>query len=333
MEKENLKQFKLGVAILVLLVAIGTIGYKLIEPDFGLLDAVYMTIISMSTTGFHEVKPLSNAGRIFTIFVIISGIMSIAYIGGKGVQILIERQFFRRRKMAKKLSEVSNHYIVCGYGRMGRVIVEGLQEHDLPFVVVENDSEVIQLLSESGILYVEGDATNDEALLKAGIKRAKGLVAVLQSDSENVFTVLSARELNPKLFIVARATEERSYGKLLKAGANRVVNPYDLGGSRMLYLLMKPGVMDFIDGIARSKEHLINLEEVTIAKSSPLAGKRISESNLREELNVIIVAIHRENGEFIYNPRSNVVLKANDKLIAIGDKESLAKLDKYCLGG
>ncbi len=332
MEKESLKQIKFGIATLVLIVIVGTVGYKLIEPSFDILDAVYMTIISLTTTGFNEVKPLSELGRIFTIFIIISGIMTIAYIGGKGAQLIIERQFFRRTRMIRKISALKNHYIVCGYGRMGRVIVEGLEEHKLPFVIIENNSEEVQSLAEKNYLFIEGDATSDEALLAAGVKRAKGLVAVVQSDSDNVFTVLSARELNHDLFIVARAIDERTAKKLKKAGANRVVNPYELGGSRLMYLLLKPSVMDFIDGVARSKDYELNLEEVTISKDSPLIDKKLSESPIREELNIIIVAIHRKDGKFIYNPRGIVKLEAGDKLIAVGEKEKLLKLDDYCLG-
>ncbi len=332
MERESLKQIRRGILILILIVVVGTIGYELIEPDFGFLDAVYMTIISMSTTGFHEVKPLSDYGRIFTMFIIISGIMTIAYLGGKGAQLIIEREFFRRKRMTKKIARLKDHYIVCGYGRMGKVIVEGLEEHRVPFIIIENSPEKVKMLTERNYFIIEGDATNDEILIEAGVERARGLVSVVQSDSDNVFTVLSARELNPDLFIVARAIDENTAIKLRKAGANRVVNPYELGGSRLLYLLLKPSVMDFIDGVARSNEYQLNLEEVTISESSPLVGKSLSESPIREELNIIIVAIHRKDRKFIYNPRGNVKLEVGDKLIAIGEKEHLLKLDNYCFG-
>ncbi len=332
MEKTSIKQIRIGVLVLILIVVIGTLGYKIIEPSFNFLDAVYMTVISMSTTGFHEVKPLSDVGRVFTMFIIISGIMTIAYVGGKAAQLILERQFFRRTRMSKKISSLKEHYIVCGYGRMGKVIVEGLEEHNVSFVIVENNPEEIENIIEKNYLYVEGDATNDETLLEAGIKNARGLVAVVQSDSDNVFTVLSARELNPHLFIVARAIDERTSKKLMKAGANRVVNPYELGGSRLLYLLLKPAVMDFIDGVARSKDYELNLEEVTILEKSSLVGKTLSESPIREELNIIVIAIHRKDGKFIYNPRGTVKLEAGDKLIAVGEKENLIKLDNYCFG-
>lgn len=330
--KTTAKQFKFGLLILTTIVAVGIIGYQIIEPSFNFLDSVYMTIITISTTGFKEVHKLSRTGRIFTILLIISGILTIAYTGGKGAQLIVENNLFRRRRMNKKINLLKDHYIVCGYGRMGKVICEGLQSHGIPFVVIENDPAIIEKLEDSNILHVEGDATTDESLLLAGVERAKGLVAVIKSDADNVFTVLSAKELNPGIFVVARAIEEGTENKLKKAGADRVVKPYELGGNRMLYLLLKPGVIEFIDGIARSENLKISLEEITIENDSSLIGKQLKESPIREELNIIVVSLHRKEGGFIYNPRGDTVLREGDKLIAIGDKTNLVKLEKYCLG-
>jgi voltage-gated potassium channel len=267
----------------------------------------------------------------FTVFLIISGVLTIAYAGGKAAQILIETQVLRRRKMSKELENISGHYIVCGYGRMGRQICDGLVENSVPFVVVENDPKKLEMIKENNLLFIDGDVTKDEILVKAGINRAKGLVAVIRTDAENVFATLSARELNPEIFVVARAVEEGTDKKLITAGANRVVKPYELGGNRMVQLLLRPGVMDFIDGVARNKNVEISLEEITLNAGSPLVGKSLIDSPIRKDLNIIIVAISRSDGHFIYNPRSDTKFEVDDKLIAIGEQGNLSQLTELCL--
>jgi voltage-gated potassium channel len=232
--------------------------------------------------------------------------------------------------MSKKLATVSNHYIICGYGRMGKQIAEHLDESRLNFVVIENEPNNVEKLNELGYLFVEADATDDEALIKAGVDRAKGLVAVLSTDAENVFTTLSSRELNKKLFIVSRAIEEGTEGKLLKAGADRVVKPYELGGNRMVQLLLRPGVTDFIEGIARKEEVDISLEQIVVCEGSSLVGLTLAESPIRSELNIIIIAIDKSEGKFVYNPISSTKMEVDDKLIAIGHVENLNKLTKLC---
>ncbi|MBU1678309.1 MAG: potassium channel family protein, partial [Bacteroidetes bacterium] len=270
--------FRYGLLTLMIIIFIGTIGYEVIEKDWGIIDSFYMTIITISTTGFKEVRPLSPMGQIFTVFLIISGVLTIAYTGGKAAQIFIEKSVFRRRRMERKLESLTDHYIVCGYGRMGRAICEGLVENELPFVVVENDPSKIERLVERGFIFVIGDATHDAILAKAGINSAKGLVAVIKTDAENVFATLSAREMNPKIYIVARAVDEGTESKLMKAGANRVVLPYELGGNRLLQLLLRPGVIDFIESVARSKDVDINLEEINVGADSILIGKALVDS-------------------------------------------------------
>ncbi|GBD89464.1 voltage-gated potassium channel Kch [bacterium BMS3Abin04] len=329
-DSNALTQLKIGLVLIVAIIIIGTVGYAFIE-GWTLFESFYMTIITISTTGFKELKPLSRPGMILTAFLIISGVLAIAYTGGRGIQILVEAQFFRRRRMNKKLGSIAEHYIVCGFGRMGRVICEELYQNGQPFVVVENNSVKIERLLEMNYLFFEGDATADETLLAAGIRKAKGLVSVLDSDAQNVFVVLSAKELNPDIFIVARAVDEGTESKLLKAGANRVVKPYELGGSRMVHLLLRPGVMDFIDGVARNRDVAISLEEVTIPENSKLAGKTLADSPLRKEWNIIVIAVSKANGKFMYNPSAATTIEVGDKLIAIGEAESLKKLDSLCL--
>ena len=331
MNSDAAKQFKFGLFLLLCVIIVGTIGYEIIETEWTILDSFYMTIITISTTGFREVKDLSQIGRMFTIFLIISGVLTIAYTGGKAAQLLIETQVLRRRKMSKELEKIANHYIVCGYGRMGREICEGLAENNAPFVVVENDPKKIEMVKEHNYLFIDGDATNDEILIKAGLKKAKGLVAVIKTDAENVFATLSARELNPEIFIVVRAVEEGTEKKLITAGANRVVKPYELGGNRMVQLLLRPGVMDFIDGVARNKNVEISLEEISLKSDSPLIGKSLIDSPIRKDLNIIIVAISRKDGHFIYNPKSDTKFEVDDKLIAIGEQSNLSKLTELCI--
>lgn len=330
MQSNAIRQFRFGVGLILFIIAFGTFGYEIIEEDMNFLDSLYMSVITISTTGFKEVTPLSPEGRVFTVFLIISGVLAIAYTGGKAAQLFIEKQFFRRKRMFRRLETLGNHYIVCGYGRMGVQVCESLNETHHPFVIIESDPLKIEKISEKNYLFVEGDATNDEILLAAGLKRAKGLVAVVRTDAENVFTTLSAKELNPKLFVVARAIDEGTESKLRKAGADRVVKPYELGGNRMVQLLIRPGVIDFIDGVARNEDLSISLEELPLGEKSSLIGKSLVDAMKREEINIIIVAISRKNGKFIYNPKSLTVFEKGDKLIAIGERDDLEKLTILC---
>ncbi len=330
MVDKTLRQLQFGLAILLFTIIVGTAGYMIIEK-WHILDAVYMTIITISTTGFEEVHPLSQSGRLFTVIVIIMGIGSIAYTGGRAAQLVFETQIYRRRKMSKKVEQLNKHYIVCGYGRMGRFICDELTEAKVDFVVIENDNDKIDKLINRGFMFIKGDATSDEVLTSAGIKKAKGLVAVLSSDAENVFATLSSKVLNPEIYIVARAVEEETESKLVKAGASRVVKPYEIGGTRMAELLIRPGVIEFIDSIAREKNVDLNIEEVIVHPDSTLVNKMLTELPIRKEMNIIIVSIYKQNGKFIYNPLSSAKIEAGDKLIAIGENTSLQKLNKMCL--
>ncbi len=330
MVDKTLRQLQFGLAILLFTIIVGTAGYMIIER-WHILDAVYMTIITISTTGFEETHPLSQTGKFFTLILIVMGIGSIAYTGGRAAQLLFETQIYRRRKMNKKIEHLNNHYIVCGYGRMGRFICDELAEAKVDFVVIENDNDKIDKLINRGFMFIKGDATSDEVLTSAGIKKAKGLVAVLSSDAENVFATLSSKVLNPEIYIVARAVEEETESKLVKAGASRVVKPYEIGGTRMAELLIRPGVIEFIDSIAREKNVDLNIEEVIVHPDSTLVNKTLTELPIRKEMNIIIVSIYKQNGKFIYNPLSSAKIEAGDKLIAIGENTSLQKLNKMCL--
>ncbi len=331
MRNQLFKQVIYGILLLSFIVVIGTVLYMIIE-GFGFIDALYMTIITISTTGFKEVKTLSDSGRLLTISLILSGVLTIAYTGGRAAQLIIETQIFRRRRMSKQLGQLKEHYIVCGYGRMGREVCESLSENDVPFLVIENEASKIEELIEKNMLFIHGDAANDEVLEEAGIKLAKGLAAVVRSDAENVFITLSAKELNKNLYIVSRAIEEGAESKLKRAGAHRVIKPYELGGKRLVQLLLRPGVIDFIEGVAKRKGVNIHLEEISIKNQCVLVGKTLAESPLRKELNIMVVGISKVNGKFIYNPRSTELIEIGDKLIAIGESENLTKLNKIVMG-
>ncbi len=328
--ERTVKQLRLALLILVLIVAMGTMGFMMIE-HWGVLDSFYMTIITISTVGFGEVYPLSPMGRLITIALIISGVGTIAYAGGRGAQLLIEDQLLRKRRMSKRVEKMHDHYVVCGFGRMGQQVCEELAEAGVPFVVIEKDPDRVEEITEHGYAFVAGDATQDEILERARIHKAKGMVATLSSEAENVFATLSARELNPDIFIVARAVEEGTEAKLYRAGANRVVKPYEIGGTRIAQVLLRPGVVDFIDLVARQKEIDLKLEEIQVHPGAPIIGKTLAESPVRRDLNIIIVAIFRKDGTFIYNPFSNTKILEGDRLIAIGNQTALEELNKLCL--
>ncbi|MCB0285573.1 MAG: potassium channel protein, partial [Calditrichaeota bacterium] len=305
------------------------LGYMLLE-GWDPLDAFYMTIISITTTGFAEVRPLSPAGRVLTIFLIVAGVSSLAYLGGKAIQELLESQILGRRNVNKQVSKLRNHYIVCGYGRLGRPICAELIGTHSEFVVIEKNEDRIKQISDANMLYVHGDATNDDVLIQAGIKNARGLIAVLASDADNVYVTLSARELNNHIFIVTRAIGEEAEKKLIRAGANRIVKPYEIGALRMAHLLVRPGVVDFMDIVARKSGVDLALEEIMVRHGSELNGITLADSTLRQRLNIIIVAIYRTESEFIYNPKSSETIREGDRLIAIGEWENLQQLNKMC---
>jgi voltage-gated potassium channel len=318
-------QLKIALAMLLGVIAFGSLGYMIIE-GWNLLDSVYMTIISITTTGYREVYPLSQLGKMFTLLIIILGVVTIAYAGGRLAQLFVESYLFRRRKMVKQLSTLENHYIICGYGRMGKKICQELEENKAKFVVIEKNPTEIENLRTRDYLFVEGDATDDDILTQAGIKKAKGMVAVLHTEAENVFTTLSSRALHPKIFIVARAVEEETESKLLKAGANRVVKPYEIGGHRMTQVLLRPGVVDFIDIIAREKRIDLHIEEIEVKDGSILVGQTLAQSPIRNKLNIIIVAIFQADGKVTYNPQSNTVIQKDNKLIVIGEEKNIQQL-------
>ena len=324
-----LKHLRNAFIVLLLLICIGTAGYMLIE-GWNLRDALYMVIITITTTGFEEVHPLSGGGEIFTLFLVIVSFGTVFYIGGIGIHILIESKIFRRRRMEKKINNLDNHYIICGYGRMGTHICEELAHAGVDFCVIENNPANHQKLDEAGYIFDTGDASHDSTLERVGVKRARGLIAVLSNDAENVFTTLTAKFLNPKIFVVARAVEDETEPKLLKAGADRVVKPYELGGVRMASLLLRPGVADFIEIVAANRNIDLQIEEIVVKKGSKMDKKSLAQLPIRTEFNAIIVSIQNdEKGIFVYNPTGSTIVDEGNKLIAIGEKSNLERLKDF----
>jgi voltage-gated potassium channel len=309
-------------------ISFGTIGYSVIEK-WNLFDSLYMTIITLTTVGFEEVHVLSGAGRAFTIVLMLSGVGAMLYALGVAARVLIEgeiREIFGRKKLSKTIEKLKDHYIICGYGRMGKIICREMKENEAAFVVIEKLPDVLASMNEN-ILVFHGDATQDSVLRDAGIEKARGLISVLSSDADNLYVVLSARGLNPNLKIVVRAVEEGSRQKLLRAGADNVISPYYIGGIRIAHTVLKPAVVDFMEFATRSKNLDLQIEEIQIKDKSDIIGKGLDECGIRRELGIIIVAIKKMSGEMEFNPTSTSLIKQGDILIAMGETKQLKALE------
>jgi voltage-gated potassium channel len=319
------------VALLLIVILIGTAGYHVIE-GWPFLDCLYMTVITIFTVGFKEVGSLSTLGRIFTIFVILGGagtavftftkVGEIIYAGGLG-------KFWRRHRMESQIKSLKDHYIICGHGRMGRIVREKLEEENLPLIVIESDEKnVEELKSGHGCCFLVGDATQEDILEQAGIKRAKGLVALLPTDPDNLYLVMTVKLLNPSLFVLARAMDDEAERKILQIGANKVVSPYAMSGLRIAQMLIRPTVVDFVDLIIRRKELSLYMEEFAVRKDAQLVGQTLVGCNLREEANVIVIAVKKPGKEVIFNPSPEFAIEAGDILLVMGEKSAIAKFER-----
>ena len=313
----------------LLIVGFGTAGYMAIE-GWDILDAFYMTVITMGTVGYNEVHEISKTGRLFTVLLIFFGVGYFVYLAGVVVQFMVEgrmRTILGRRRLDKKIDRLKNHYIVCGYGRIGRVLCKNLQREPLDLVVIENNRELIPVMDEDKVLYVCGDVSDEANLIKAGIKRAKGLVAVLATDADNVFLVLTARQLNPDIHIVARACYVKSKSKLRAAGANNVESPYEMGGISMAHRILRPTVTNFLDLAFSSKRKDIHMEEIPVSPSSALSNVMLKDSGIRQQFNLIIIAVKKPDDSMSFNPSFETLIKAGDTVIAVGEEANLKKLE------
>jgi len=315
-------------SLVLLITAFGTIGYMVVE-GWNFMDSLYMTVITISTTGYREVHELSSKGMIFTIVLTVVGVGTALIAFTTGARFILEgelRQIFGRKKLERKIKELKDHYIICGYGRMGRIIARELQEEGVQFVVVEKDPAALE--EKKDVLVVMGDATRDHTLKEAGIDKACGLISVLPNDAENLFVVLSARGLNPNILIVARAMEEGSEQKLLRAGASKVVSPYLIGGLRMAHTVLKPTVVDFIEFTTKSGNIGLQMQEVTVQDGSILIGRSLEACTVGDDWGVIIVAIKQTTGETRFNPTHQSVIKAGDILIVLGEISKLKRFEE-----
>jgi voltage-gated potassium channel len=312
------------------LVMIGTFGYRIVEADnYTLFDGLYMTIITLSTIGYGETHELSTQGRAFTICLILGGVFGFAYCASEIIRSIVSGElaaFLGKQKMERALAHLHDHIIVCGYGRMGRLVCKEFSRLNRRFVVIDVNADDLKDFDVPGGIALVGDATSDAVLRHAGIERAQTLITVMASDSGNLFTTMSARLLNAKLIIVARVEDSQSEAKLLRAGANRVVSPYVIGGTRMAHAVLKPTVVDFIELTVGTEHMELNLEEAKIEPGSALAGVSLKDSRLRAEQQVIIVAIKKKAGNMLFNPASQTVLETGDILVAMGSREQLAVL-------
>jgi len=325
----NLKQRIIFLIVLIMgVILFGTIGYSAIE-NWNLFDSLYMTVITLTTVGYNEVHGLSKPGRIFTIVLILAGVGTMLYSLGVGAKVLLEgelREILGRRKLSKKIEELRNHYIICGFGRMGRIICREMIQYKAPFIVIEKEQNVFALIDKD-ILAIHGDSTQDAVLKEAGIERAKGLISVLSTDADNLYVVLSARGMHPRLRIVARASDEGVEQKLFRAGADNVVSPYFIGGLRIAHSILKPAVVDFIEFATRSGNIELQMEEIKVKETSHILNKALDECGIRKELGIIIVAIKREAGEMEFNPRSTSIIRKGDTLVAMGETKQLKALE------
>ncbi len=324
----------LSLIVVAVVVLTGTLGYTMIE-GWDPFDSLYMTIITLTTIGYGEVHVLDRAGRIFTVVLIIFGVSTVAFAVRNAAKLMLEGELgaiFGRKKLDKKIKELKDHYIVCGFGRMGRLICREFMRKPVPFVVIERDAAVFQEEDWEKYLIIVGDADKDETLTKAGIGRAKGLITVVSTDADNLYIVLTARGLNPDLYIVARSGEEGSDKKLKRAGASKVISPYLIGADRMAQAVLRPNVVDFIEFATQSENIDLKMEEVTINKGSALGGMALKQSGIRQDLGIIIVAIKRVDGTMDFNPSPVSIINEGDCLIALGQPDRLKALDELTKG-
>lgn len=320
-----------AILLLALILIFGAFGYMLLEGS-SFLDGLYMTLITISTVGYGEVVHLSAAGRLFTMVLILVGVGFVMFVFTKITEAVVEGKLqavYGRMNMKKKVAELSEHYIVCGFGRIGQVITKLLSAENKQFVVIENNPQVLKKLTELGYLYLEGEASNDDMLIKAGVNRASGLIAVVSSDADNVYIVLSARGLNPDLYIMARSSGVEGVEiKLIRAGANKVLSPYYIGATRMAHHVLRPTVTDFIDLTVSGGELGLRLEELRVSPSGQVTNKTLLESNIRRDFDVIVVAIKRSQGEMQFNPNLGTSILGGDTLVVLGEYEKIKKLEK-----
>nr|WP_238718507.1 potassium channel protein [Petrachloros mirabilis] len=325
------RELQLGALALVGVVCAGTLWYWLVE-GWRFIDALYMTVITLATVGFMEVQPLGDRGRAFTVALIVMGVVAIGYIANRFADAVVQgylQEGIRIRQRRRVMNSLNQHYILCGFGRTGRQIALEFATQGIPFVVVDADTQAAQAAQDMGYMAIQGDATLDETLQLLSIEKAICVVTALPSDAENLYTVLSAKTLNPQVRVIARASNEEAIQKLQRVGADAVVSPYITGGKRMAASALRPQVMDFVDGILTGGDRPFYMEEFCIdAESCPFVGQTLRRSELRSRTGALVLAIHRQDRELIVGPTADTELRSQDILICMGTAEQLQHLNQ-----
>ena len=320
------------VVLLAVLTAVllGTAVFHLLE-GWSILDSLYVTVQTVTTVGFGDLTPRTTSGRAFAVAFMMASVGLVLYALTSTVQSIVHSELLATYGRNRKMSKLRDHFIICGAGRVGSHLMRSLQASNGTFLVIESDSKKVEALTDLDVHVLMRDATLEQTLRDAGVEHARGLAACLPDDADNVYVVLTARDLNPKLHIVARAAEEEAERKLIRAGANRVVAPTIIGGHRMAMALTKPAVGDFLDSITANDLEL-GFDQLEVASGSSLAGRKLSETVIRSELNIVVVSIRRSDGTIIFNPSGETKIESGDMLIAIGNAESLARLTALAHG-
>jgi len=313
-------RLKMGLVALLAVVAAGTLGFRGLQ-QWSWLESLYMTVITISTVGFKEVGDLSDAARLFTIGLIVCGIASSALVGTSAVEWMIERHSGhagRRRKMGKLIRNLKDHIVICGYGRMGRYVANHLQTQGADFVVVERNAQICASVVERGLLAIQGDASDETVLEQAGLGRAAALVAALNSDADNLYLTLTAHGMRPQLNIIVRAEEQSSHSKFMRAGARKVVSPYEIGADHIAQLLLRPQVVDFIELVTQQGALELNIDQSELTEASPLCRKTLAASRARQSLGRMVLAVRKPDGATIFDPPPDTLLEPGDVLVTVG---------------
>ena len=320
---------------IALTLVMGTVGFTVIE-GYPVFDAFYMTLITITTVGYDEIHPLSHAGRIFNSFLIFFGVTSMFFAIGAMTQTLIELElgaYFGKRRTRRMIQKLDQHFIICGYGRVGRNAAGELQRSGVPFVVVDVNPERVEKAMLAGMLAVVADATRDETLHAVSIERARGLIAALATDADNLFVILSAKNLNRQLYVATRAGEEEAEAKLQRAGADAVFAPYTVAGYRLAQAVLRPHVFHFFDVATRSMGLDVDVEQVRVIETSEFASRSLEQTRIRHDLGVIVLAIRKSDGHMMFNPPAETVISGGDHLIVMGEPKNLRSLEAMMSAG
>lgn len=320
---------------LAVIATIGVLGYMLFE-GWSFIDALYMTVITLTTVGYKEVRDLDTTGQLWTMVLLITGVGTLFYAAVTSVELAVEgavRGYFERRRMRTEINKLNGHYVLCGFGRVGRQVAREFASEGVPFVVIDNDPQKIEECLAEGYLAILGEASDDAVLEDTRVRHAKGLVAAVDSDADNVFVVLSARKINPSLHIVARASSDESAAKLEMAGADRTLSPYAVGGRRLASLATQPLIVDFLDIVTRGEKGIeFRLEEFGVPRESPLANHSIGQLQIGEKTGAMVLAIRTLEGRFDTTPSAQDTINTGDTLIVLGTREQVERLEALMRG-